>query len=118
MRPFISFQKLRQLKAIETVIIHSLEPTLYQASLIQGGQERLIIGPDQQPIRSFNLMEIQALFEDLPIQSLRLRHESAYDEMIGQPLKVESNQLEVELAVPQKTNRLAHRGLAHRLGLH
>ena len=39
------------------------------------------------------------MLRGMPVRSLVLRHESAYDEMIGQPTRDESNALEVSLAL-------------------
>tara|TARA_B100000446_G_scaffold52004_4_gene48109 strand:+ start:142 stop:492 length:351 start_codon:yes stop_codon:yes gene_type:complete len=113
----ISIRQLRELEDIDTITIHSLDPVLYQATVTLDGQEILISNNQGQPLRSFNLLEMQALFEDLPLKHLWLRHQSAYDEMVGQPVRTGSNDLKLALEKPSSTTRLAHNGLANRLGI-
>ncbi len=50
--------------------------------------------------------EIQAMLESLPIKHLWLRHQSAYDEMVGQVVRTSSNHLQVKLSRPNKPGEL------------
>jgi hypothetical protein len=92
----ISLHELQKLPRIETLVIHSLDLMLYQVSVELEGVEHYVTDNQGKLLRSHNLLSIQALFEGWPIDSMRLRQQSAYDEMIGQPIR-DSNQLEVPL---------------------
>lgn len=81
------------------VIIHSLDRGLYQVTVATGGEERLLVASDGRPLRSHNLQQLREVLARLPVQSLVLRQQSAYDEMIGQPPRDGGNTLEVELAL-------------------
>lgn len=48
-------------------------------------------------IRASNILNLQKLFDGIRVDQMHLRHESAYDEMIGQPPKTSGNRLEVPL---------------------
>ncbi len=95
----ISVQQLEALPEIDTVIIHSLNPMLYQATAVIDGRELLVTDRQGKALKSFNLMEMQTLLEGLPLKHLWLRHQSAYDEMIGQAVRSSSNQLQVKLSL-------------------
>ena len=92
----ISLKQLQQLPRIEKLTIHSLDLMLYQVSVELNGSELYVTDNQGRLLRSHNLLSIQALFEGWPIERITLRHESAYDEMIGQPVGGD-NRLEVPL---------------------
>ncbi len=98
----ISIQQLESLAEIDTVIIHSLTPMLYQGTALIDGQELLVTDSQGKALKSFNLMEIQVMLARLPLNHLWLRHQSAYDEMIGQTVRETSNQLQVRLSLPNQ----------------
>ena len=93
---------LTQLNAVATipkVIFHSLDTALYQVSVMLQGetQEHMVVDRQGALLRSHNLISLQALFERLPVEQQVLRQHSAYDEMVNQPVRMGSNQLEVPL---------------------
>ena len=94
----ISTDELRKLNHIDKIIIHSLDMSLYQAAALVDGQEQMVTDKKGKLLRSFSLLEMKAQFEGLPVQSLVLRHESAYDEMVNQPGRSGENRLEVPLS--------------------
>jgi hypothetical protein len=49
------------------------------------------------PVKAYNKPGLQGLFKRVNVREMVLRHESAYDEMVGQPVREESNTLEVRL---------------------
>lgn len=92
---------LRNLNAgqpLEKVIIHSLDGGLYQASACVDGAERLIWQTESEPLRTRNLIAMKEALANVRIGQLILRQESAYDEMVGQPVKAVANTLEVPLS--------------------
>ncbi|MCY0966871.1 DUF6482 family protein [Parathalassolituus penaei] len=92
----ISLRELQRQPLIDTLVVHSLDLMLYQVSVVLDGRELYVTDNQGKLLRSHNLVSIQALFEGWPVAEMRLRQSSAYDEMIGQPLR-ETNQLDVPL---------------------
>lgn len=92
----ICISKLNQLKNIDKIVIHSLDNSLYQASVIVDGQESYITDKDGKLLRGFNVLNFQALFTKLNTNVV-MQHQSAYDEMIGQPLRTDSNAIEIPI---------------------
>ena len=84
-------------KRIEKLIINSLEQALYQAIVIVDGEEQVVWQSDQKTLLTRNLTKMREYFEHMDINEIVLRHESAYDEMVGQAPKDSSNRLEVKL---------------------
>ena len=100
----ISMKKLQDIQPIEKVIVHSLDCALYQASVLSGGCEKFVTDKDGKLLRSRSVLEMQAHFKGLDVQAMVLRQASAYDEMVGQPLRTEDNVLEVPLSTEQQLN--------------
>ncbi len=95
----ISINDLRQSSEPFVMVIHSLEQALYQVTVIVDGEEALLIDEDGGIFRRHSLNAARDALQDVPLRQLTLRHSSAYDEMIGQPVRQESNALEVSLAL-------------------
>ncbi|PHS00864.1 MAG: hypothetical protein COA68_04325 [Oceanobacter sp.] len=93
----VTLSELSKLSSIGKIIIHSLDMSLYQASAIINGSESVITDKSGRPLRERSSLALQTLFEHLPVTELVLRHESCYDEMINQPVRVGSNVIEVPL---------------------
>ncbi len=85
---------------LDTLIIHSLDMCLYQASVridASAAQQEILICDEQgKPIRTHSIIEMQKLCRQLKVKQQRLRQQSAYDEMIGGASKID-NTLEVPL---------------------
>lgn len=84
------------------VIVHSLDQALYQVTVLIDGAERLLVDGKGRPLRSHSLQRVREMLRRLPVASLVLRQQSAYDEMIGQPLREGENTLEVPLGLPEE----------------
>lgn len=82
---------------IEKLIINSLEQALYQAIVVVDDVEHVVWQSDEKTLTTRNLTKMREHFEKLDIAEIVLRHESAYDEMVGQPTKNGNNRLEVPL---------------------
>ena len=90
---------------VEKIVIRSLDLTLYQAAVIIYNSEHVIWETVEKVLIRKNLTAMRDVFVDFKTTNIVLRHESAYDEMIGQPVG-NSNLLEVPLgadpyAIPQ-----------------
>lgn len=93
----ISLSQLRKVASIEKVVIHSLDLMLYQASVVIDGKEEYVTDDAGKLLRSHNLLGMQIQFEHMNFKSMVLRQQSAYDEMVGQPVRGISNSLEVPI---------------------
>jgi hypothetical protein len=97
----ITFQDFAGLAEPVHVVVHSLDQALYQVTLEVDGKQLLLVEDDGRTFRRHSLQQVREALHRLPVASLRLRHESAYDEMIGQPLREGTNALEVTLSLDQ-----------------
>ena len=97
----ITFQGFSQLPEPVPVVIHSLEQALYQVTVVIAGEEHLLMENNGKTFRRYNLQQVREALQPMPVASLTLRHQSAYDEMIGQPYREASNALEVSLSLEQ-----------------
>ncbi len=88
---------LEQFAQFDKLIIHSLEMSLYQASVMIDGHEHYITEENGQLIRSHNVVDMRRLCHNIDAKEVVLRQDNAYDEMIGSPIKVGENILEVPL---------------------
>lgn len=80
------------------VIVHSIDMLGYQATVMVDGKEQLLVGSNGRPLRYQSLMQMREKLNTLPTSSVVLSHQSAYDEMINQPLKESDNTLKVALS--------------------
>lgn len=93
----IPLAKLNTWRSIDTLIVQSIDCSLYQALVNKAGREYLVTGKDGRALRARSKPALLAYFSGYTIQRIILRHRSAYDEMIGQPLRHYPNTLEVPL---------------------
>jgi hypothetical protein len=95
----ISIQQLLASKGSHNVVIHSLERSLYQVTVFIEDKERLLRDNNGKPFRRRSLNAVKESLQGAPISQLSLRQQSAYDEMIGQPLREADNALMVPLSL-------------------
>ena len=95
----ISLSELAAGGPVAKVAIRSVDLSLYQADAWINGQSRLIVDSGGKPLRATNIVKMKQQLALLEITELVLVHSSAYDEMIGQPVRGqdEGNELEVPL---------------------
>ncbi len=93
----ISIVDLKKLSSIEKVIIHSHDQSLYLVSVIIDDAEHYVVDKNGKPLKAFNKLELQAIFDRHSVGKMVLRQQSPYDEMVGQPLRDGDNTLEVPL---------------------
>jgi len=89
--------KLKKYFAIDKLVYHSIDLSLYMASAVIDGEENYITDNKGQFLKSRNLVELQKLLQTVKADETVLRHTSPYDEMIGGPEKGTTNALEVPL---------------------
>ncbi len=87
---------LEQYFQFDAVVIHSLDMCLYQASVRVDGQDIWVATEQGQLLKTNSLIAMQKHLAHLNTKQYLLRQQSAYDEMVGGPLKVD-NTLEVPI---------------------
>ncbi|MGD9661763.1 MAG: DUF6482 family protein [Porticoccaceae bacterium] len=93
----ILFHNLVSLQPLNKVVIVSLDPSFYQLLVAVDDVEYLVWEAEGKVLTTRNLTLMREKLADLSIGELVLRQESAYDEMVGQPVRSTSNALEVRL---------------------
>jgi len=94
----MTLEELSQVVVFDKVKIHSLESNLYQVSVVLDGKESFVMNDKGHCLTSHNKLDLQSLFKDKQVAKRVLIHQSAYDEMVGQPVRKGSNVLEVSLS--------------------
>lgn len=98
----ITLSALKQRGSLRKLAIRSTDLSLYLAEIELDGIRHLVCDDDERPLRTANLVSMREKLAVLEVEQLVLVQESAYDEMIGQPLREGSNRLEVPLeALPE-----------------
>ncbi|MBC7005255.1 hypothetical protein BIZ37_22055 [Photobacterium sp. BZF1] len=98
----MTLSKLEKYFYIDKLVIHSLDLSLYQVSVVVDGEEHFVTDEKGCFLRAFSIVELQKQCRRLKAKQQVLRQQSAYDEMVGQPVRGSSNLLEV----PLKDNKL------------
>ncbi|MBJ7552996.1 DUF6482 family protein [Marinomonas spartinae] len=96
----MTLDEISQVAMFDKVKIHSLESNLYQVSVVLDGEEVFVMNDKGRCLTSHNKLDLQSLFKDKQVAKMVLIHQSAYDEMVGQPVREGSNVLEVSLGNP------------------
>ena len=104
----ISLEQLSRLDRHAQAVIHSLEQALYQVTLTIGDDSYLLTENSGSILRRHSLQQVRELLREMPLDSIRLRHQSAYDEMIGQPVRTADNTLDVPLSLDVITAPVIH----------
>lgn len=93
----ISLSKLEKFFYLDKLVVHSLDLSLYQVSVEVDGQEHFITDDEGKLLRAFSVVELQKKCANLKANKWVLRQQSAYDEMVGAPIRQQDNTLEVPL---------------------
>ncbi|MEH6592345.1 MAG: DUF6482 family protein [Halioglobus sp.] len=80
-------------------VVHSIDMVGYQASVVIDSDEYRLVDVTGKPLRCKNLTKMREMLRALPLTSIVLRHTSAYDEMVAQPIRQANNTLEVSVAL-------------------
>ncbi|WP_404973700.1 DUF6482 family protein [Vibrio campbellii] len=89
--------KLEKFFYIDKLVIHSLDLALYQVSVLVDGKEHFVTDDKGKFLRAHSILELQKQCRNLNANKQVLRQQSAYDEMVGQPSRSGTNELEVLL---------------------
>ena len=95
----LTFRELIRRQQPVVMVVHSLDQALYQVSLTLDGKQYLLSEDNGKIFRRHSLSEVREALQLLPVASVTLRQQSAYDEMIGQPVRDSDNTLEVPLSM-------------------
>jgi len=93
----IALSKLEKFFSIEKVIIHSLDLSLYQASVLVDNKQLYITDNKRRFIRATSVTAMQKILSNVKTGNMVLQQNSAYDEMIGLPASSGSNSMEVPI---------------------
>ena len=104
----LTIAQFAALPDVADVTIHSLEQALYQVTVSLPTGSHLLVDKKGVTIRSRNLQSMREMLKVLPVRSITLRQESAYDEMVGQPVRESSNALEVNISHEQSPAPIVH----------
>lgn len=94
----ITLQQLQHSVGVSRIVVHSLDFSIYLAYAEFGQDAFLVTEPDGKPLRTSNLTAMKQRLAGVAAPALYLRQQSAYDEMVGQPLRRGANTLEVPLS--------------------
>ena len=97
----IAENRIKSLPLIEKVIVHSIEGGLYLVSIVIDGDEQYVANAAGEPIKHHNKLDILRLFDPKKVKEAVLRHESAYDEMVGSTYDKTDNAMEVPISFSQ-----------------
>lgn len=84
--------RLLQNRSIDELLVHSLDQSLYLVRVVIDGQY-YDVERKSKSYRSFSVGEIHKDFSNCNIKKFTLLQNSAYDEMVGQPVKEVPNTL-------------------------
>lgn len=100
----ITLTELTKLTAGVSAVIHSLDRSIYQVTVTAGATSRLLVDDNGKPMRWRSLAGARTALKHIPIDTLTMQQLSAYDEMIGQPPKLQANLLEIPLSTTDETD--------------
>ncbi|MBX2857575.1 MAG: hypothetical protein KTR17_02845 [Cellvibrionaceae bacterium] len=83
---------------IQKLIFNSIDQALYQVIVVIDDTEHVVWENEKKTLISRNLMQLREKCEILDVTDKVLRHESAYDEMIGLSSNGATNRMEVPLS--------------------
>ena len=93
----IFLHELNRLQPLQKVVIRSVDCSLYQLYLERDGEVHPIWTEQGSVLSARSISALREQLAGLEIASLVLQHNSAYDEMVGQPPGEAANTLEVAL---------------------
>ena len=88
-------------QTIEVFRLRSFESSIYLVELEIEKKIYLVKDEQGRPLSFRSVLDARKPFKELEIARAELVQESAYDEMIGQPVGDEKNTLRVNIALPR-----------------
>ncbi|KAA1190080.1 hypothetical protein F0M18_13525 [Pseudohalioglobus sediminis] len=104
----ITFAEFTRLEQPVPVVIHSLEQALYQVTITIDDSTYLLAENNGKTFRCHSLQRAREALQTMPVASIVLRQLSAYDEMIGQPVRDQGNTLEIPLSLELYPPQVVH----------
>ncbi len=104
----ITFAEFARLEQPADVVIHSLDQALYQVTITIDDSTYLLAENDGKTFRCHSLQRAREVLQNMPVASIVLRQLSAYDEMIGQPVRDQGNTLEIPLSLELYPPQVVH----------
>ena len=95
----ISLGELQGMKGPVHAIVYSIEGSIYRVSVLVEGRELRLLDADGKVFQRRSATHVREGLRDCAIGTMTLRQHSAYDEMIGHPVRPDANTLEVALGV-------------------
>lgn len=93
----ITLTELQHTAHVDKAIINSTERCLYYLTVEVSGREYQVVDKRGRLLSARNKLDLQQVAKTIAARHIVLRHESAYDEMVGQPVASQGNRLEVSL---------------------
>ena len=94
----VTLQEFAKWPTTLPVTVHSIDMAGYQATVLIDGKTHLLMDKIKKPLHRKSLMAMREALQSMPVASLVLQHQSAYDEMINQPERERDNTLAVPLS--------------------
>lgn len=85
---------------VDVLRLRSLDPALYRVEVDVAGTTLVVVDDAGHPLRFRSALDAKRGFRGLDVRRAVLVQQSAYDEMVGQPVRSGSNALEVGIALP------------------
>ncbi len=94
----ILLNDLSRFSVIDKVIIESLEQALYRLVVEVDQQQYYVLDTQRKSLTCRSIIAMQELLVPFNVRAMYLKHQSPYDEMIGQEVNENSNALLVPLS--------------------
>ncbi len=95
----INFSKLSHC-VVDELLIYSLDHCLYTVRVVMNG-EYFSVRRRLKPYQVFAIGHVYRDFSHIDIKKITVIQDSAYDEMVGQPIREASNRLSLSAPVKQ-----------------
>lgn len=81
----------RQDVVIDELVIHSIEMGIYLAQVNYDDKVAFLVDTENRPQRFLSVEQVKQSLSEATVKMAWLQHQSAYDEMIGGPEKVDNS---------------------------
>lgn len=89
MKKFLEKQIQQSNPKIEYLEVQAFEMNMYLIKLVIDGEEGMLYGKDDRPVKFNASQQIRDFFENCEVEKSAMIHDSPYDEMVGNPNKGE-----------------------------
>ena len=95
----ISINRLADIALIQDLEILSIDCALYTVRVVIQSQQYRVVDKNDKPYVKSSVELIKKDLQDCQIANMALVHQSAFDEMVGQPDRESSNAIRVPLSL-------------------